>query len=78
MPVECHDDNTPLTFYDTFLFSLLILLVHVNKFNVHDTLITLHIVLIGWEVLLRIECRWGPPYHALGHPCLAAGTRRIH
>ena len=26
--------------YDTHLFSLLILLVHVDKFNIHDTLIT--------------------------------------
>ena len=39
--VECHGDDTPLTFHDTLLFSLLILLVYVCKFNVHDTLITL-------------------------------------
>ena len=36
MPVECHGDNTSLTFQDTHLFSLLILLVHVNKFNVYE------------------------------------------
>ena len=36
--VECHGDDTPLTFYVTHLFSLLILLVHISKFNVHDTL----------------------------------------
>ena len=41
VPVECHGDDTPLTFHDTPLFSLLILLVHVSKFNVHDTLMTL-------------------------------------
>ena len=39
--VECHGDDIPLTFYDTPLFSLLMPLVHVNKFNIHDTLITL-------------------------------------
>ena len=41
VPVEYHSDDTPLTFHDTTLFSLLILLVHVSKFNVHDTLMTL-------------------------------------
>ena len=41
VPVECHDDDTPLIFYDTLLSSLLILLVYVSKFNVHDTSITL-------------------------------------
>ena len=41
VPVKCYGDDTPLTFHDTHLFSLLILLVHVNKFNIHDTLITL-------------------------------------
>ena len=30
VPVKCHGDDTPL-------FSLLILLVHVSKFNVHNT-----------------------------------------
>ena len=40
MPVECHGDNTSLTFHDTHIFPLLILLVHISKFNVHDTLIT--------------------------------------
>ena len=34
MPVEGHGDDTPL-------LSLLILLVHVSKFNVHDIPITL-------------------------------------
>ena len=38
---ECHGDDTPLIFHDTHLFSLLILLAYVSKFNVHDTLITL-------------------------------------
>ena len=48
MPVECHGDDTHLTFYDTHLtfhdtslFSLLILLAHISKFNVHGTLMTL-------------------------------------
>ena len=41
MPVECHGDNTPLTFHNTPLSSLLILLVHISTFNVHDTPITL-------------------------------------
>ena len=41
VPVKCHGDGTPLTFHDTHLFSLLILLVYVSKFNVHDTLMTL-------------------------------------
>ena len=39
VPVECHGDDTPLTFDDTPSFSLLILLVHVSKFNIHDTLL---------------------------------------
>jgi len=39
--VECHGDDTPLTFHNTLLSSLLILLVHVSKFNIHDTSITL-------------------------------------
>jgi len=33
VPVKCHSDNTPITFYETLLFSLLILLIHINKFN---------------------------------------------
>ena len=41
MSVECHDDDTFLTFYYTVLFSLLILLVYVSKFNVHNTPMTL-------------------------------------
>ena len=41
VPVECHGDDTPLTFHNTHISSLLILLVHVSKFNVHDTPITL-------------------------------------
>ena len=40
VPVECYGDDTPLIFHDILLFSL-ILLVHVSKFNVHDTPITL-------------------------------------
>ena len=38
MPIECHGDDHPLIFHDTLLFSLLILLVHVSKFNVYDTM----------------------------------------
>ena len=45
MPVECHGDDTPLTFHGTILFSLLILLVHVSKFNVHDTPMTVSLKL---------------------------------
>ena len=52
--MEYHGDDTPLTFHDTPIFSLLILLVHVIKFNVHDTLITLPLklalqLLHAWE-----------------------------
>ena len=43
--VECHGDDTSLTFHDTPRFSLLILLVHVNKFNVYGTSITLSLKL---------------------------------
>ena len=39
--VECHSDDTPLIFHDTSLSPLLILLVYVNKFNLHNTSITL-------------------------------------
>ena len=39
--VEYYDDDTPIIFYNTFLSFLLILLVHISKFNVHDTFITL-------------------------------------
>ena len=46
VPVECHGDDTPLIFHDTSLFSLLILLVHVSKFNVHDTPIILPLRLV--------------------------------
>ena len=35
--MECHSDDTPLTFHDTLVFSLLILLAHVSKFNIYDT-----------------------------------------
>ena len=35
--VECHGDDTSLTFYDTHLSSLLVLLVYISKFNVDDT-----------------------------------------
>ena len=37
VPVECHGNDTSLIFHDTPLFSLLVLLVHVSKFNIHDT-----------------------------------------
>ena len=37
VPVECHGDDTSITFHDTTFSYLLILLVHVSKFNVHDT-----------------------------------------
>ena len=37
VPVESHGDDTSLTFYNTSLFSLLILLIYIIKFNVHDT-----------------------------------------
>ena len=40
--VECYDDIS-FTFHDTFFSSLLILLLHVNKFNVHDTVTVLPI-----------------------------------
>ena len=39
--MEYHGDDTPLIFHDTLLSSLIILLVHISKFNVHDTSITL-------------------------------------
>ena len=39
--VEYYDDDTPIIFYNTFISFLLILLVHISKFNVHDTFITL-------------------------------------
>ena len=38
MPIECHGDDHPLIFHDTLFFSLLILSVHVSKFNVYDTM----------------------------------------
>ena len=41
MTVECYGDDTAHIFHDTSLFPLLILLVHVSKFNVYNTLITL-------------------------------------
>ena len=41
LAMECHGNDAPPTFLDTPLFSLLILLVHVSKFNVHDTPIIL-------------------------------------
>ena len=39
--MECHGDDPHFIFHDTHLFSLLILLVHVSKFNVHDTFMTM-------------------------------------
>ena len=50
VPVECHGDDTPLIFHDTHFFSLLILLVHISKFNVHDTLT--EIGLSGYKFIL--------------------------
>jgi len=51
--VECHGDDTPLTFHDTHLSSLLILLVHVSKFNIYDTPITLSISInVSWALNL--------------------------
>ena len=46
MSVEGHSDDTPLTSHDTSLFSLLILLVYVSKFNVHHILMTLSLKLV--------------------------------
>ena len=53
--VECHGNDTPLTFYDTPLFSLLILLVHVSKFNVHDTPMTFPLRLALEELLINAK-----------------------
>jgi len=39
--VECHSDDTPLTFHDISLSSLLILLVYISKFNVYNISMTL-------------------------------------
>ena len=36
-----YQDWKPLIFHDTSFFSLLILLIHINKFNVHNISITL-------------------------------------
>ena len=44
--VECHDDDTSFTFHDTSLSSLLILLLHISKFNIHDTPIKIRLVLV--------------------------------
>ena len=53
--MECYGDDTSLTFHDTLLFSL-ILLVHVSKFNVHDTPITLplRLTLVSNHVIIRL------------------------
>ena len=50
--VECHGDDTPLTFHDTLLSSLLILLVHISKFNIHDTPITLLLRLTLEQIII--------------------------
>ena len=42
--MECHGDDILLTFHDTPLSSLLVLLAHVSKFNVNDTYITKKII----------------------------------
>jgi len=40
LAMECHGNDAPPTFLDTPLFSLLILLVHVSKFNIYNTHMT--------------------------------------
>ena len=49
VPMECYGDDTHITFYDTPLSFLLILLVYVSKFNVHDTPIILSLRLALWS-----------------------------
>ena len=44
--VEYYGDDTPLIFHDTSHSSLLILLVYVSKFNVHNIFITLPLILV--------------------------------
>ena len=53
--MECHGNDTPLTFHDTALFSLLRLLVHVSKFNVYDTPMTLPL-----KLALALKLMEGP------------------
>ena len=45
--MECHGNDTPLIFHDTHLFYLLILLVHLSKFNVHDIFIEIGLISVG-------------------------------
>ena len=54
MSVEGRSDDTPLTSYDTHLFSLLILLVHISKFNIDDTLMTLPLRFTLFAVLVLV------------------------
>ena len=49
MSDEFHGDETLLTSHEILSFSLLILLVYVIKFNVHDTLMTLSLRLVLWS-----------------------------
>ena len=46
MPVKCHGDDIFFTFHNTLLFFLLILLIYVNKFNIHNTFIILSLRLV--------------------------------
>ena len=52
LAAQTYGDDTSLTFHDTPLSSLLILLVYVSKFNVHDTLMTLPLRLASVALLL--------------------------
>jgi len=53
--VECHGDEPLLIFHNTLLFSLLVLLLYVSKFNIHDPLITLPLrFILPYEVSLSL------------------------
>ena len=45
MTIKYYDNDTSLIFNDTYLFFLLILLVYISKFNVHDILMTVPLIL---------------------------------
>ena len=53
MPVKYYSDDTSIIFHDTSLFSLLILLVHISKFNVHDTL-----MILPQRLANLVVCTW--------------------
>ena len=53
MPVKYYSDGISLTFHDISLFSLIILLVHVSKFNAHDT-----IVILPLRLANLVVCTW--------------------